>query len=91
MSLIKENTTKIFDVDAIHKGDLIRAQYRTWPEPRNGVITAVSGKELAVLYLPGLGNVSNYFLVAASEVEAGLWSVKWSSDLETFNTHGGTV
>lgn len=91
MPLIKDSATKAFDLDAIHKGDLIRAQYHTWPEPRNGVIAAVSGKELAVLYLPGLGNVSNYFPITASEVEAGLWTVKWSSDLETINTHGGTV
>lgn len=91
MPLIKDSSIRAFDLDAIHKGDLIRAQYHTWPEPRNGIVAAVSEKELAVLYLPGLGNVSNYFPIAASEVEAGHWTVKWSADLEHINTQGGTV
>lgn len=91
MSLIKDSTIKSFDLDTIHKGDLIRAQYHTWTEPRNGIVAAVSEKELTVLYLPGLGNVSNYFPIAAAEVEAGLWTVKWSKDLETINTHGEVV
>lgn len=91
MPLIKDSSIKAFDLDAIHKGDLIRAQYQTWPEPRNGVVAAASEKELAVLYLPGLGNVSNYFPITASEVEAGLWAVKWSNDLERIDTQGGTI
>lgn len=88
MSLIKDSSTKAFDADAIHKGDLIRAQYHTWPEPRNGIVTAVSDEKLTVLFLPGLGNVSNYFPIGAAEVVAGTWTVKWSRDLESINTHG---
>lgn len=91
MPLIKDSSIKAFDTDAIHKGDLIRAQYRTWPEPRNGIIAAVSAEALSVLYLPGLGNVSNYYPIAVSEVAAGLWTIKWTTDLETINRHGGTV
>ena len=37
MPLIKESSIKAFDTAAIHKGDLVHAQYHTWPEPRNGV------------------------------------------------------
>lgn len=89
MALMKESSIQAFDTTAIHKGDLVRAQYHTWPEPRNGLLASVNENRLTVLFLPGLGNVSNYFPITAEEVSAGLWTVLWSSDLETINTEGG--
>jgi len=85
MPLLLESSIKAFDQTAVHKGDLVRAQYHTWPEPRNGLLTSISKERLVVLFLPGLGNVSNYFPIAAAEVAAGLWTIRWSSDLETTN------
>lgn len=82
MSLIKEGSIRAFDTEAIHKGDLVRAQYHTWPEPRNGLLASITEERLTVLFLPGLGNVSNYFPIAAAEVAEGLWKVRWSSDLK---------
>ena len=89
MPLIIDSDEKVFDTASIHKGDLIRAKYNTWPEPRNGLVTAVSESKLTVIFLPGLGNVTNYFTIQAAEVEAGKWSVLWSSDLVTINAEGG--
>lgn len=91
MPLIKEGNIKVFDTEAVHKGDLVRAQYHTWPEPRNGLLASVSEERLTVLFLPGLGNVSNYFPIAAAEVAAGLWKVRWSSDLETIDAEGEQI
>lgn len=88
MPLIKEGRIIAFDTVVVHKGDLVRAQYHTWPESRNGLLASVSEEQLTVLFLPGLGNVSNYFPIAAAEVAAGLWKIRWSSDLETINTGG---
>lgn len=88
MSLIVDSSVKAFDTKAIHRGDLIRAQYHTWTEPRNGVVAQVSAERVVVLYLPGLGNVSNYYPIAAEEVAAGLWTVSWSSDLVTIQEEG---
>ena len=88
MPLIKEGSIRTFDTEVIHKGDLVRAQYHTWPEPRNGLLASVNEERLTVLFLPGLGNVSNYFPIAAAEVAAGLWKVRWSSDLETVDAEG---
>jgi hypothetical protein len=48
----------------------------------------VSDKKLTVLFLPGLGNVTNYFTILASEVAAGKWTVKWTTDMETIKTEG---
>ena len=54
-----------------------------------GIVTKVEDARVIVLFLPGLGNVSNYFPIAASEVAAGLWTVAWSTDLETVSREGG--
>ena len=89
MSLIKEGSIRAFDTEAIHKGDLVRAQYHTWPEPRNGLLASITEERLTLLFLPGLGNVYNNFPIAAAEVAAGLWKVRWSSDLETIDAEGG--
>lgn len=88
MPLIKESSINAFDTEAVHKGDFVRAQYHTWPEPRNGLLTSISKERLVVLFLPGLGNVSNYFPIKASEVANGLWEIRWSSDLETISCEG---
>ena len=88
MPLIKDTVNIVFDEASVHKGDLIRAKHETWDEPRNGIVTAVSDKKLTVLFLPGLGNVTNYFTILASEVAAGKWTVKWTTDMETIKTEG---
>ena len=88
MPLIKDTVNIVFDEASVHKGDLIRAKHETWDEPRNGIITAVSDKKLTVLFLPGLGNVTNYFTILASEVAAGKWAVRWTTDMETIKTEG---
>ncbi len=88
MPLIIDSTEKVFDANSVHKGDLIRAQYQTWPEARNGLITAVSENKLTVLFLPGLGNVTNYFTILANEVYEGKWTVRWTSDLVVINEVG---
>jgi len=88
MPLIKDTINIVFDEASVHKGDLIRAKHETWDEPRNGIVTAVSDDKLTVLFLPGLGNVTNYFTILASEVAAGKWTVRWTTDMETIKTEG---
>ena len=88
MPLITDNTKKVFDTTNVKKADLIRAQYVGWDEPRNGVITAVSEEKLTVLFLPTIGNVTNYYTILASEVDAGKWTAKWTTDFDTIKTEG---
>mgnify|MGYP000957146870 CR=1 FL=1 len=88
MPLITDTINKVFDKASVHKGDLIRAKHVTWDEPRNGIVTTVSDNKLTVLFLPGLGNVTNYFTILASEVETGKWTVRWTTDMEIINTEG---
>ncbi len=88
MSLIISTTEQVFNPQDIEQGDLIRAKYSGWGSWRNGIVTAVQPDKLTVLFLPGVGNVTNYFQIAASEVEAGSWAVKWTTDLVTIKTEG---
>lgn len=88
MPLIIDGTGKIFDTTSVQKGDLIRAKYAGWDKPRNGIITTVSEKALTVLFLPGIGNATNYYKVLATEVQKGKWIIRWSSDLKTINAEG---
>lgn len=88
MPLIIDGAGKVFDTTKIHKGDLIRAKYAGWEGPRNGIITTVSEKTLTVLFLPGIGNVTSYYKIVASEVQAGKWIIRWTTDLKTINNEG---
>lgn len=90
MSLLTQNTEVGFNTDIIHKGDLIRAQYNDSGEDAwNGIVANVSAGSIRVLSLPGLGNVTNYFTILAKEVEAGKWTIRWSTDLKTIQVEGG--
>lgn len=87
MPLIINSAVKTFDEESIQRGDFVRAQYITWPEPINGMVTAVRDTVLTVLFLPELDNVSNYFEIRADEVADGSWRVSWSSDLQAIRTN----
>ncbi|MCD8195890.1 MAG: DUF5026 domain-containing protein [Lachnospiraceae bacterium] len=86
MALIAEETASVFDSSAIQRGDFIRAQYHRWDEPHNGLVANVTDDTIWVLYLTDIGNVSNFFTIRRKEVEEGLWSIQWSTDMETVNT-----
>ena len=82
MALIKERDAPVFDREQVHKGDLIRAKHQTWNEYRNGLIVGVADDRLVVLYYAGIGNVSNHFVMLASEVCRGEWQGEWTADME---------
>jgi|LSQX01.1.fsa_nt_gb hypothetical protein len=89
MPIIKDIAEKIFDPEYVQKGNLINARREGWTEPKNGIITAVTDKQITVLMLPGIGNVTNYFVIPASEVVGGeTWELKWTNDLVTIYTDG---
>ena len=73
MALIKDRAAPVFDSEQVHKGDLIRAKHKTWDEYRNGLVVGITSNELVVLYHTGIGNVSNHFVMLASEVAGGEW------------------
>lgn len=89
MPIIKDSTEKVFDPEQVQKGNLINAKRAGWTEPKNGIITAITDDQLTVLMLPGIGNVTNYFIIPASEVVGGeTWELKWTNDMTTIKTDG---
>lgn len=88
MSIIINTTRYEFDRTKVKKGDLISARYNSWEKPQNGLVASVSSTEIRVLFIPAIGNVSNYFTIPISEAEKGLWKIKVSDTLMTEEADG---
>ncbi len=87
MDLIIKADGSVFNTEAIEKGNFIRAKYSAWDEARNGLVVLVTREEIRVIWQPGIRNVTNFFTIEAGEVEAGLWEISWTADMETINKH----
>lgn len=83
MSLLINETEKVFDTETVQKGFLVSAKHSCWDEPKNGIVSSVTPDELRVLYCPGIANVTRFFFIKASEVSDGQWEIKWSKDLSS--------
>lgn len=73
-----------FAADVIKKRGFIRARYANWQEPRNGLIAFACKDFLNVLFLTGINQCATYFKIKAKEVQAGLWDITFTPDLEHF-------
>lgn len=81
MGLIITEPMAVFDVSHIKRGDLIWAKHRTWTEGKAGFVTSVKNNQVIAQYHPGIGNVTNHFIISISEVLANDWTIRWSEDL----------
>ena len=87
MSFLTETTETGFDTSAIHRGDLIRAKYKSWEEPCNGIVAYAKPDRIRVLYLTTTGYVSNFFTICLRDVLDGLWDVQWGGDFEDVSSY----
>ena len=87
MSLIAETTSERFDTSAIHRGDLIRAKYKSWDAPCNGIVAYVKPDKIRVLYLTVTGYVSNFYTIHLLDVLDGLWEIQWGSSFEDVSSY----
>lgn len=83
MALISSAAAPVFDKTAIKQRDFIRAQYHTWPDPRNGLVVSVTDSTIQAIFLPGVHAATCYYEIKAQEVADGKWSVMYSGDLAT--------
>ena len=90
MELIGKSDAPVINAEAIAKGDLIRAKYSAWSEERNGQVAAVTQDEIRVIWQPNIRNVTNFFTITAEEIKDGLWTVKWTPDMETIYMYPAT-
>ncbi len=81
MALVTENPRAAFDLAEIKRGCLLWGRHRTWSEGKAGFVTSAAEDLLIVQYHPGIGNVTNHFMIPVSEVVDGQWEIRWSADM----------
>ena len=81
MELVREWPVASFDLSLVKCGDLLWGKHRTWNEGKAGFVTTATEKELIVQYHPGIGNVTNHFIIPVSEAADRQWEIRWSSDM----------
>ena len=81
MSLVIEKPRVAFDMLQIERGHLLWGRHSTWNEGKAGFVTAATEDQLVVQYYPGIGNVTNHFIIPVSEAVEGQWEIRWSADM----------
>ena len=88
MALVTEKPAAVFDLTQIKRGYLLWGKHRTWSEGKAGFVTSATETQLIVQYYPGIGNVTNHFIIPVSEAAGGEWEIRWSADLTEVQEHG---
>ena len=88
MSLVAEKQTAVFDLAQIRRGDLLYGRHCTWDKGKSGFVTSATENQLTVQYFPGIGNVTNHFIIYISEVVNGEWEIRWSADMTEIKEFG---
>ena len=88
MALVIEKPTAAFDMSQISRGCLLWGRHRTWTEGKAGFVTSATEEQLIVQYYPGIGNVTNHFIIPVSEAAEGQWEIRWSADLAGIQVYG---
>ena len=89
MALVIEKPVKAFDLSHIGRGCLLWGRHCTWDGGKAGFVTSATGTQLVVQYHPGIGNITNHFIIPVQEVVEGQWEIRWSYDLsevQIYNT-----
>lgn len=81
MALLTEKPAAAFDLTQIGRGCLLWAKHFSWDEGKAGFVTAATENRLIAQYYPGIGNVTNHFIIPVSEAADGQWEIRWSADM----------
>lgn len=81
MGLMTEKPAAVYDLSQIYPGCVCFGRHRTWDEGKTGIVTSVTESRITVQYHPGIGNVTNHFIIPVSEVAKQEWEIRWSADL----------
>lgn len=88
MALVVEKPVASFDLSQIQRGYLLWGRHYTWNEGKAGFVTSATENQLIVQYHPGIGNVTNHFIIPVSEAVDGQWEVRWSADMSEIQEYG---
>jgi hypothetical protein len=81
MELVVEKPSVSFDLSRIGPGCLLWGKHSSWGEGEAGIVTSATESQLVVQYHPGIGNITNHFIIPVSEAAEGQWEIRWSKDL----------
>lgn len=88
MALVIERPVMSYDLTQIKRGYLLWGKHYTWNEGKAGFVTSATENELIVQYHPGIGNVTNHFIIPVSEAVDGQWEIRWSADMSEVFEYG---
>ena len=88
MALVTEKPRAAYDLIEIKRGHLLWGRHRTWNEGKAGFVTSATEDQLIVQYFPGIGNVTNHFIIPVSEAVEGQWEIRWSADMSEVKEYG---
>lgn len=78
--LLLESNTPVFNLEEIKRGGVAYAKKDVWDEGICGIITEATEDQIRIQYLPDIYNVINHCVIRASQVAAGMWELRYSSD-----------
>jgi hypothetical protein len=85
MSLITDKNVKIFDLNTISRGDLIRIRRVNETVARNGFVTRVTESQLEILTSNIQNNATSFIQILPADVAVGVWEVWWTTDFSVVN------
>lgn len=88
MALVTEKPVESFNLTQIGCGYLLWGRHSSWSEGKAGFVTAATEEQLVVQYHPGIGNVTNHFIIPVSEAAEGQWEIRWSADMSEVQEYG---
>lgn len=88
MALVIEKPVMSYDLTQIERGYLLWGKHYTWSEGKAGFVTSATENQLIVQYHPGIGNVTNHFVIPVSEAVDGQWEIRWSADMSEVFEYG---
>ena len=81
---ITQGETVEFNRAIIQKRGVIKARYWSWKSFRVGLVIFINKSLIRVLFLTDVHASKSYYEIKIEEVQAGLWEIIFSPDMETF-------
>lgn len=78
----------VFNTEIVKRGNFIRAKATGWEDFRNGLITYANKDLIRAIFMTGTNSAASYFKIMVADVNAGLWTLKMSGDLEEIYSSG---
>lgn len=85
MLLLISSTENVFNEELIVRGGFLRCKAKGWSEYKNCLVSKVGKGELIAMAQEAPHGVI-YIKIPAADVDAGLWDIFYSNDLEAY-TH----